>query len=138
MTCVAPRSSSGAAALASTGWASGSWRQTAGPHAALELWRPFTDSRVSLFAKVDAAGVFGQVQQSFEETIGGVSGVTRQMQNMPTVMLNMQAGIGWTPRDNWRLSAGYTYEHWWDAAFAAGSRGDVWTQGVFVRAEWRY
>jgi hypothetical protein len=53
-------------------------------------------------------------------------------------MLNIQAGIGWTPRDNWRITCGYTYEHWWDAAFAAGSTGDVWTQGVFLRSEWKY
>jgi hypothetical protein len=111
----------------------------AGPHAALELWRPLVDRQFALFLKVDAAEVFGKVQQGFEETLPGAgSGFTRATQLMPTTMLNVQAGIGWTPTDNVRLSVGYTYEHWWDAAYTAGSTGDVWTQGVFFRCEWKY
>jgi hypothetical protein len=111
----------------------------AGPHGALELWRPIAESHFGLFGKLDAAGVMGKVQQGFAETVPGpVSGFTRQSQFMPSAMLNVQAGIGWTPTDHWRFSAGYTYEHWWDAAFAGGSRGDVATQGVFLRGEWRY
>jgi hypothetical protein len=111
----------------------------AGPHTALELWHPIAESRFGLFGKLDAASVMGKVQQGFEENIPGpISGFTRQSQFMPSFMLNVQAGVGWTPRENWRISAGYTYEHWWDATFASASRGDVWTQGVFLRSEWRY
>jgi hypothetical protein len=111
----------------------------AGPHAALELWHPVAKSRFGLFGKLDAASVMGKVQQGFEETVPGpVSGFTRQSQFMPSFMLNVQAGVGWTPSDNWRISAGYTYEHWWDATFAGASRGDVWTQGVFLRCEWKF
>ena len=115
----------------------------AGPHAALELWKPIMDRQVGLFFKIDAAGVLGSVMQTFEETIPdaaglSTSGITRQSQYMPTVMLNVQAGVSWTPRDNWRISCGYTYEHWWDATYDGNSRGDVMTQGVFFRAEWKY
>jgi hypothetical protein len=111
----------------------------AGPHAALELWHPVHDSRFGLFGKLDAAGLFGKVRQGFEETLPGpITGFTRQSQLMPSAMLNVQAGIGWTPRDNWRFSAGYSYEHWWDAAYVNASRGEVATQGVFFRGEWKY
>jgi hypothetical protein len=111
----------------------------AGPHTALELWRPLAESRFSLFGKLDAACPMGRVQQGFEETVPGpISGFTRQSQFMPSFMLQVQAGIAWSPTDNWRFSAGYTYEHWWDAAFVNASRGDVWTQGVYLRGEWRF
>ncbi len=116
----------------------------AGPHAALELWRPVTDTNFGFFGKLDLAGVLGKVQQGFEETIPGpTSGFTRQTQFMPSTMLNVQLGVGWTPRENWRISAGYTYEHWWDAAYSTASNGtvstgDVWTQGFFFRSEWKY
>jgi hypothetical protein len=114
------------------------WFWGVGPHATLELWCPIHDTHAGLFCKIDGAGVLGRVQQGFEETLGTASGFTRQAQNMPTTMLNVEAGVGWTPRETWRFSAGYIYEHWWDATVAAGSRGDVWMQGVFVRGEWRY
>jgi hypothetical protein len=113
----------------------------AGPHASLELWRPIVDRRLGFYCRLDGAGVFGNVVQNFDETIGGavpVSGSTRQTQFMPTTMLNVQAGLTWTPTDSWRFSAGYTYEHWWDATYDGNSRGDIWTQGIFFRCEWRY
>jgi hypothetical protein len=47
-------------------------------------------------------------------------------------------GFLWTPQSDWRITAGYLYEHFWDAACAIDSRGDVSTQGLFLRAEWRY
>jgi hypothetical protein len=115
-----------------------------GPHASLELWRPFLDRKFSFLCRVDAAGVFGNCQDTFTESIAGANGVTRQSQFMPTTMLNVQAGLAWTPTDAIRVSAGYTYENWWDAVFTGGfnpataSRGDVWTQGLFFRGEWRY
>jgi hypothetical protein len=111
----------------------------AGPHAALDLWLPLVERRCGLFCKVDAAGVLGKVQQGFEETLpGAASGFTRQDQFMPSFMLNVQAGVGWAVSDCWRVSIGYTYEHWWDAAFAGASRGEAWTQGIVLRGEWRY
>jgi hypothetical protein len=112
-----------------------------GPHISLELWRPIVERQVGFFCKIDGAGVFGDVQQSFAETIGGpgsVSGITRQTQLMPTTMLNAEAGLTWNPTESLRFSGGYAYEHWWDATYAGNSRGDVWTQGIFFRAEWRY
>ena len=110
----------------------------AGPHVALDLWIP-AEASFGLFFKIDGAGVFGRVQQNFDETLpGGISGSTRQDALSSTTMLNAQAGVAWTPLANWRISTGYTYEHWWDATFVNNSRGDVWTQGIFFRTEWRY
>ncbi len=113
----------------------------AGPHASVELWRPIVESRVGFYCRFDGAGVFGNDIQHFDESVGGavpMSGQTRQTQIVSTTMLNAQAGLTWTPTDAWRFSAGYTYEHWWDATFNGNSRGDLWTQGVFFRAEWKY
>jgi hypothetical protein len=110
----------------------------AGPHVALDLWIP-AEARFGFFFKVDGAGVFGRAQQDFAETLpGAISGSTQQDALTSTAMLNVQAGVAWTPHDNWRISAGYTYEHWWDATFINNSRGDVWTQGILFRTEWRY
>ena len=55
-------------------------------------------------------------------------------------ILNVQAGFSWAPSEAWRFTFGYTYEHWWDTAFTSlnNSHGDVWTQGVFFRGEWKY
>ena len=121
----------------------------AGPHVALDLWRPVIDSRVGLFCKLDVAGVLGQVRQSFEETIatanGPVSGYTPQSQFVPTVSLMVQAGVACTPRENWRVSLGYSYEHWWDVGFAGAifqppsfSRAEIEIQGIFLRSEWKF
>ena len=110
----------------------------AGPHVVLDLWRPLLNRRVGLFCRVEGASVLGQVEQQFEETVGGFGGVTRQSQIVPSFMLSVQAGAAWTPNDTWRFSAGYSYEQWWDATFAGNSRGDVRIQGIFLRAEWKY
>ena len=111
----------------------------AGPHAALQIRHPVEASCFGVYTKLDVAGVLGQVRQQFDETIAGVgAGTASQNQVMPTMTLEVEAGFGWTPCANWRITAGYVYEHWWDAAYAINSRGDVTTQGVLLRAEWRY
>src|SRR5262249_17909880 len=114
-----------------------------GPHGALELWRPLIDHSLSFMTRIDAAGVFGDCRDGFAESIGAVNGFTRQTQFMPSTMLNVPGGLSWSPTDAIRITGGYTYEHWWDAAFSGGfgtgaSRGDVWMQGIFLRGEWRY
>jgi hypothetical protein len=111
----------------------------AGPHAALQIWHPVQASRFGVYSKVDVAGVLGQVRQQFDETIVGVgTGAASQNQMMPSMTLQVEAGFGWTPCTDWRITAGYVYEHFWDAAYAINSRGDVVTQGLVLRAEWRY
>jgi hypothetical protein len=111
----------------------------AGPHAALEIWHPVHASSFGVYSKVDVAGVLGQVRQEFDEAIAGVGvGAASQHQTMPSMTLDVEAGFGWTPCTDWRITAGYLYMHFWDAAYAINSRGDATTQGVFLRAEWRY
>ena len=76
----------------------------AGPHVALDLYHPLAHSRLGLFGKIDAAGVLGRARQEFDQTIPGpISGFMQQDGFIPSVMLNVQAGIGWTPTGNWRL-----------------------------------
>jgi hypothetical protein len=117
----------------------------AGPHIALDLWRPIAHSRVAAYVRADAASVLGRTNQIFEETVGPASGATAQNQFVPLVSLMAQAGFAWTPTDRCRLTVGYTYEHWWDVGFAgqisqppAFSRADITIQGIFIRGEWRY
>jgi Legionella pneumophila major outer membrane protein precursor len=121
----------------------------AGPHLALDLYRPIVPHHVGLFCKLDASGVLGQVRQSFEETqvtpAGPLSGYTSLTQFVPTVSLMVQAGVAWTPVEHCRLSVGYSYEHWWDVGFAGAinqpasfSRADLTFQGIFFRGEWKY
>lgn len=110
----------------------------AGPHAALELWVP-AQAHFAFYGKIDGAGVFGSVEQNFAETITGVgTGTANQSTMMPTIMLQVEAGVSWAPTDAWRFTLGYTYEHWWDATYDNSSRGDVWVQGILFRAEWKY
>lgn len=115
-----------------------------GPHAALDLQRGIADSGVALFGRVETSVPIGRVEQSYAETAGTASGHTRLQQNMPILSLAFQAGVSWSPGrgDRFRLTAGYTFEHWWDlgsvGAGAGSPREELSIQGGFVRAEWNY
>jgi hypothetical protein len=117
----------------------------AGPHVGLDLWRRFGGSGLAAFGRVEGALVVGRINQGFEETfafsdflaVGGATSV-HQTQAIPT--LNVQAGLGWLPsRWPWlRFTAGYQYEHWWYVGQAGDSSAELWDQGVFLRAEYKY
>jgi hypothetical protein len=111
-----------------------------GPHVGLELWRCLGDSGLSLFGRLDSALLVGTVRQSFSETFGAAFGQTDQSATQAVPVLAVQAGLGWQPPGLrcLRLAAGYFGEDWWDVGRVADSRGEVWVQGLFLRAEWRY
>jgi hypothetical protein len=118
----------------------------AGPHVGLDLWRTFKNSGWSLFSRVEGATLLGQVRQGFEEsailndgTLVGAATLIRHTQAVPA--LEVQVGLAWSPDwfSRWgRFAFGYQYEHWWDIGNAAGSRAELWTNGVFLRGEFAF
>ncbi len=113
----------------------------AGPHWALDLRRKLQVNGLSLFGRIDNSYPIGQLTQLYEDTVAGVGGTTRLRSPTPLVSLGVQAGLSYCPRDNLSMTAGYTYEHFWDLItfFGAASRGEsLALQGFFVRAEWKY
>jgi hypothetical protein len=119
----------------------------AGPHAGLELTRRLPLPGVSLFGKVEAASLLGQITQNFSERfcypalnhyeIGGATHLTHS-QAVP--VLNAQLGVNWTP-PNWQhvhFSIGYEYEHWWSLGKVGDSAAELSDQGLFLRSEFNY
>jgi hypothetical protein len=124
----------------------------AGPHARLELDHhlPFGPG-LSLYGRLEGAGVLGRISQKFREEItnpggGPANGFWEQngTQMVPTLLV--QAGLDYVPprRANWRLSLGYVYERWWyvgqlgedsNAGTLSNTRGEFGTQGVFLRGQ---
>jgi hypothetical protein len=116
----------------------------AGPHAGLDVRHDLGETGLAVFGRVEGAFLVGRSSQSFEEVLlpgpGAVGGATRALQTNAAPWLNLQVGAEWVPAGNerLRLSAGYTFERWWNFADVAGSRGDLTVQGVFLRGEIRY
>jgi hypothetical protein len=119
-----------------------------GPHVSLDLRRNIVDTGLALFARIDASSPIGRTAQTFEEvtTVPGASagGAGTQGTYYPPLSLAVQLGVSWLPGrpDGLRVTAGYTYEHWWDTGTLFStpplSRADLFLQGVFLRAEWNY
>jgi Legionella pneumophila major outer membrane protein precursor len=118
----------------------------AGPHFGLDLWRTFKGTGLALFTRIEGAALFGQVRQGFEESAilndGSLVGAATEIRHTQTVpVLELQAGLSWSPDwfSHWgRFACGYQYEHWWSIGNAAGSRAELWTNGVFLRAEFSF
>jgi hypothetical protein len=114
-----------------------------GPHAAVDFWRTLGSSRWGLFGRLEGSALFGQVEQSFEETfmttdgsfVGGATNA-RSTPFVPTA--NVQIGLTYT-RSAWsRFSLGYEFEQWWNIGNAKGSHADLTTNGVFLRGEFNF
>jgi hypothetical protein len=117
----------------------------AGPHGGLDVWRRIDGTGLSVFGRLEAAVVIGNISQSFQEEVnipGGplVGGASRVNQVQGVPVLSFQLGLGFTPQDHdhLRLAAGYQFERWWYIGAANGSEGELTTQGLFFRAEFNY
>jgi hypothetical protein len=116
----------------------------AGPHAGLDLWYRFPVPGLGLFARLEGALPVGHVHQRFEESFtfndGSVIGASASQGStrlVPTV--NAQLGLGWQPPGTrLRFSVGYEYEYWWGLGHAGGSSAELFDQGAFFRAEFRF
>jgi hypothetical protein len=120
-----------------------------GPHAMLDVRRWIGGSGLALFGRLETSLPIGRLEQKYSETATAAdgtlaSGQSRLQQNMPILSVAFQAGVSWSPcrGDRFRLTAGYTIEHWWDlgaiGALAGSSREELAIQGGFLRAEWNY
>ncbi len=117
----------------------------AGPHAGLDLWyRIPAVPGLGLFARLEGALPIGYARQHFEEafTFGdgtSVGSLASQGSTRVAPTVNGQLGVGWQPPGTrLRLSAGYEYEYWWGLGRAGGSSAELFDQGAFFRAEFRY
>jgi hypothetical protein len=123
----------------------------AGPHVRMDLDRHLCAvPGLSLFARVEGAVDFGRISQKFREQVpgdgpAGAFWEQNSLQTVPTLLL--QAGLRYTPvawpNTHWTL--GYQYEHLWyvgqlgedslSTGAESASRGDIDTQGVFLRGQ---
>ena len=120
-----------------------------GPHAMLDARRWIGDSGLALFGRLETSVPIGRLEQKYYETATAGNGALARgqsglQQNMPILSLAFQAGVSWSPgrSDRFRVTAGYTIEHWWDlgsiGVSPGSSREDLAIQGGFLRAEWNY
>lgn len=118
----------------------------AGPRVQLELWRHFHSFPVGLYGRVEAAALLGRVSQDYDQTfkflgVPVVGGAAAQSGSQAVPVIRAQAGLTWTPgrfHDKVRFAGGYDFEQWWYLGRVDFSRGDLYLQGLFVRAEWAY
>jgi hypothetical protein len=121
-----------------------------GPRVGLNLARTFQNG-IDVFCRPDASFLYGQVHQSFGETVTAATGTQTggaftQSHTMFVPIFNVEAGVGWTPPVSQRLhfAAGYQFQRWFNvgevqlAVPGPFSRAEITFQGVFIRAEWSY
>jgi hypothetical protein len=116
-----------------------------GPHAGVDLRWCLSDTGLALVGRIEGAILCGSSHDSYEEVFfggpGGPDGGASRFPHVQVVpVLNVQAAVEWVPLASGQLhvSAGYTYERWWDYAGTGGELSDMFTQGVFFRFEFRY
>jgi hypothetical protein len=105
-----------------------------------KLWVP----GLSLFCRVEGAGLYGRVHQTFKETFVEPPGFTqtRVTSGVGTPWLAPEIGLSYEiPRWNHsRVMIGYQYEAWWQ--FGRGNNdlsfGSLTDQGIFLRAEFNF
>jgi hypothetical protein len=117
----------------------------AGPAVALDLTREIPRTGLALYSRAEFAELLGTITQHYSETVGdprqpdGFGGIDqRGSQGVP--MLALQTGLSWLARPDgrYRLTAGYSFEHYWAVGKVGPTHGDVMAQGLFLRAEFNY
>jgi hypothetical protein len=115
-----------------------------GAHGVLEVGRKLWVPGLTLFGRLEGAGMYGRVHQTFKETFVEAPGFTQQRvtNGVGTPMLAVQAGLIYdVPQWNHaRFFIGYQFEQWWQ--FGRGdndlSFGALYDQGLFLRAEFNF
>jgi hypothetical protein len=115
-----------------------------GPHAGGDVERQLAFlPELSLFGRLDAGTVIGQLRQNFAEHVltdlngNAVDAFSTQKGTQSPVTLSLQAGLVYKPQylENFRLIGGYSFERWWNLGKLGDSRADLTIQGVFFRGE---
>jgi hypothetical protein len=115
-----------------------------GAHAVLELGRKLWIPDLTLFWRLEGAGMYSRAHQTFKETFVEAPGFTeiRTTNNVGSPMLATQVGLSWdVPNwDHCRFMMGYQFEMWWQ--FGRGnndlSHATLDDQGLFLRAEFNF
>jgi hypothetical protein len=115
-----------------------------GAHAVLEVGRRLWLPGLAFFLRLEGAGLYGRVHQTFKETFVEPPGFTQQRvtNGVGSPWLNGQVGLSYVVPE-WnraRILIGYQYEALWQ--FGRGdndlSFGSLKDQGVFLRFEFTY
>jgi len=115
-----------------------------GAHGLLEVGRKLWVPGLTLFGRLEGAGMYGRVHQTFKETFVESPGFTqiRVTNGVGSPMLATQVGLSYdVPKWNHcRFLIGYQFEMWWQ--FGRGdndlSFGTLDDQGIFLRAEFNF
>ena len=120
----------------------------AGPQVGMEIYRYFSSAPgLALYGRIVPSVVIGRIHQSFEETIFDedgfplLGGSTRVSGSRAVPILEVQAGLAWTPihTARWlRFTGGYHFEQWWDVGTVGNSSADMTMQGFFIRSEFHF
>jgi hypothetical protein len=111
----------------------------AGPHVRGEVRRHFgLLPGLDFFGRADLIVFVGQIHQRYIDAVDSTEGFFVQRKTQTVPMLMIQTGLSYTPPSlsNWRFTAGYEFEDWWDVGRLnlLSSRGQLTTNGVFLRA----
>jgi hypothetical protein len=115
-----------------------------GTHGVLEVGRKIWLPGLALFGRVEGAGMYGRVHQTFKETFVQPLGFSyeRVTNGVGTPILAGQVGLSYDI-PQWRHArflVGYQFEEWWQ--FGRGdndlSFGALNDQGIFLRAEFNF
>lgn len=116
----------------------------AGPRIALESLYPISSNGWTIFAKADAAGLFGTDRQSFTQTTSGPASVitsasaTSPGSTVGVPSVGFRSGVNWLP--DWgnggvKLSAGFQWERWFFLGTSSDSYNELTIFGPFVQGE---
>ncbi|MFN4259764.1 MAG: Lpg1974 family pore-forming outer membrane protein [Gemmataceae bacterium] len=114
-----------------------------GPHVGLELgYRCCPRWGLTWFSRFEGAVLVGRIGQEFEATFWHfdtplLGGATSQHGTMTAEVLRLLSGLRWSPACTplVHFSAGYELEQWWTLGKLEDSRGELFTQGLFLRVE---
>jgi hypothetical protein len=116
-----------------------------GPHFGVEARHDWQGSGMGVFGRVENSWLIGEVNQTYSQVLpgapGGPVGATTDLHQSQIVpWLGAEAGVEYSPPSyqQLRFSVGYIFERWWNVAQAGTSLGDITSQGIVIRAEWRY
>lgn len=116
----------------------------AGPQIAFDLTREIPETGLALFSRIDAAEYLGRIEQKLGSRLGDPSfpigyGGACQDGSQAVPYVGVQTGLSWlSEMGQYRLTAGYEFNQWWNIARLGDSRGDLQAQGLFLRAEFNY
>ncbi|MFM7148575.1 MAG: Lpg1974 family pore-forming outer membrane protein, partial [Gemmataceae bacterium] len=126
----------------------------AGPHARMDIERRIVPlPGLALYGRLDGVVYVGQVKQKAQLSLANPGGqvindsfYVRRTQTSPYG--NLQAGLSYSPPaiPALKLTLGYLIESYWNvgrlgtdgATGISASRGQLWSQGAFLRGQWDF